>query len=104
MALLEGLSEEVLQTVAENLPIKRRPSDGLKILRIQNSYSFWRFYLFWELFAKELGIDYTCKRTRNKDGKLTGDYMGEIVDGKRKPNTLQAITDKKVFISIKPLR
>jgi phosphoserine phosphatase len=30
-----------------------------------------------------------------KDGKLTGNYLGEIVDGKKKAEYLQAIADKE---------
>jgi phosphoserine phosphatase len=39
-------------------------------------------------FAKELGIDYVhANELEIVDGKLTGKYIGEIVNGERKLNT-----------------
>jgi phosphoserine phosphatase len=53
MALLEGLSEDVLKTVAENLPITQAsPDEGPEILRIQDRYFVGRVH---PLFTKELG-------------------------------------------------
>jgi hypothetical protein len=55
MALLEGLSEDVLKTVAENLPITQGIAyEGPEILRIQDRYFVGRVHL-WEVFTKELG-------------------------------------------------
>jgi phosphoserine phosphatase len=58
MALLEGLSEEVLQTVARIcLSPERRPSRGLCTYGYKTAILSGGF-TFWELFAKEMGIDY----------------------------------------------
>jgi hypothetical protein len=50
MALLEGLSEDVLKTVAENLPITQgaHRDEGPEILRIQDRYFVRRVHLLWE--------------------------------------------------------
>jgi phosphoserine phosphatase len=56
MALLEGLSEDVLKTVAENLPITRAsPYEGPEILRIQDRYFVGRVHLLGKYLQKELG-------------------------------------------------
>jgi phosphoserine phosphatase len=59
MALLEGLSEDVLKTVAENLPITQGAHHiwSPEILRIQDRY-FVGGSLLWEVFTKRIGIDY----------------------------------------------
>jgi phosphoserine phosphatase len=36
------------------------------------------------------------------DGKLTGNYLGELCDGKRKPNIYKPLQTRKAFTSIKP--
>jgi phosphoserine phosphatase len=54
MALLEGLSEDVLKTVAENLPITQgaSPDEGPEILRIQDRYFVGRFTYFGNIYKK----------------------------------------------------
>jgi phosphoserine phosphatase len=84
MALLEGLSEEVLQTVAENLPITKGAHRLMKALKYYGYKTaiLW-VYFFWKIPAKKLGIDYVhANELEIIDGKLTGNYLGEIVDGK----------------------
>jgi phosphoserine phosphatase len=85
MALLEGLSEDVLKTVAENLPIARgaSPYEGPEILRIQDRYFVGRVHL--GSITKRIGIDYVhANELEIIDGKLTGKYLGDIVDGPKK--------------------
>jgi phosphoserine phosphatase len=99
MALLEGLSEEVLQTVAENLPITKgahRLMKALKYYGYKTAILSGGFTFFGNYLQKELGIDYVhANELEIKDGKLTGNYIGEIVDGKKKAEYLQAIADKE---------
>jgi phosphoserine phosphatase len=86
MALLEGLSEEVLQTVAENLPItkahrlmKALKYYGYKTAILSGGFTFFGNYL------KKNRIDYVhANELEIIDGVLTGKYLGEIVDGQRK--------------------
>jgi hypothetical protein len=40
---------------------------------------------------------------RNYDGKLTGKYIGEIVNGDKEAEYLKAIAGRKAFTSIKRL-
>ncbi|KVV14466.1 phosphoserine phosphatase SerB [Flavobacterium sp. TAB 87] len=99
MALLEGLSEEVLQNVAENLPITkgaRRLMKALKYYGYKTAILSGGFTYFGNYLQKELGFDYVhANQLEIKDGKLTGNYLGEIVDGQKKAEYLQAIADKE---------
>ncbi|MCG9791454.1 phosphoserine phosphatase SerB [Flavobacterium algicola] len=99
MALLEGLSEDVLRNVAVNLPITKgahRLMKALKYYGYKTAILSGGFTYFGEYLQKELGIDYVhANQLEIKDGKLTGNYLGEIVDGKKKAEYLQAIADKE---------
>jgi phosphoserine phosphatase len=99
MALLEGLSEDVLKIVAENLPITQGAHRLMKALKyygyktaiLSGGFSYFGHYL-----QKELGIDYVhANELEIIDGKLTGKYLGEIVDGKKKAEYLKAIAKKE---------
>lgn len=99
MALLEGLSEEVLQNVAINLPITKgahRLMKALKYYGYKTAILSGGFTYFGEYLQKELGIDYVyANKLEIIDGKLTGKYLGEIVDGQKKAEYLKAIADKE---------
>lgn len=99
MALLEGLSEDVLQNVAENLPITKgahRLMKALKYYGYKTAILSGGFTFFGKYLQKELGIDYVhANELEIKDGKLTGNYIGEIVDGKKKAEYLKAIALKE---------
>ncbi|WP_367755225.1 phosphoserine phosphatase SerB [Flavobacterium sp. WC2430] len=99
MALLEGLSEEVLQNVAVNLPITQgahRLMKALKYYGYKTAILSGGFTYFGKYLQKELGIDYVhANELEIIDGKLTGKYIGEIVDGAKKAEYLQAIADKE---------
>jgi len=103
MALLEGLSEEVLHNVAINLPITkgaRRLIDTLKSYGYKTAILSGGFTYFGHYLQKELGIDYVhANELEIKDGVLTGGYIGEIVDGNKKAEFLKQIA-KKERISI----
>ena len=99
IVLLKGLSEEVLQNVAENLPITKgahRLMKALKYYGYKTAILSGGFTFFGKYLQKELGIDYVhANELEIIDGKLTGNYIGEIVDGKKKAEYLQAIADKE---------
>lgn len=99
MALLEGLSEDVLQTVAENLPITKgahRLMKALKYYGYKTAILSGGFTYFGHYLQKELGIDYVhANELEIKDGKLTGKYIGEIVNGEKKAEYLKAIAEKE---------
>ncbi|MBG7629045.1 MAG: phosphoserine phosphatase SerB [Bacteroidetes bacterium] len=99
MKLLEGLSEDVLQDIAVNLPITkgaRRLIDALKSYGFKTAILSGGFAYFGNYLKKELGIDYVyANQLEIKDGKLTGNYLGEIVDGNKKAEYLQEIAEKE---------
>ena len=99
MALLEGLSEDVLHNVTINLPITKgahRLMRALKYYGYKTAILSGGFTYFGHYLQKELGIDYVfANELEIKDGKLTGNYIGEIVDGQKKAEYLKAIADKE---------
>lgn len=99
MALLEGLSEEVLREVAVNLPITkgaRRLINTLKNYGYKTAILSGGFTYFGHYLQKELGIDYVhANQLEIKDGVLTGGYLGEIVDGNKKAEFLKEIAEKE---------
>jgi phosphoserine phosphatase len=99
MSLLKGLSEEVLQEVAENLPITKgahRLISTLKSYGFKTAILSGGFTYFGRYLQKELGIDYVhANQLEIKDGVLTGGYLGEIVDGNKKAEYLKEIAEKE---------
>ena len=99
MKLLKGLSEDVLQQVAVNLPITkgaRRLIDTLKKYGFKTAILSGGFTYFGHYLQKELGIDYVfANQLEIKDGVLTGGYLGDIVDGNKKAEYLQDIANQE---------
>ncbi|MGB2273927.1 MAG: phosphoserine phosphatase SerB, partial [Flavicella sp.] len=99
MGLLKGLSEEVLQEVAERLPITkgaRRLMKTLKAYGFKTAILSGGFTYFGHYLQKELGIDYVfANQLEIENGALTGGYLGEIVDGNMKAKYLQEIAKKE---------
>lgn len=104
VALLKGLDESVMKDIAENLPmtegVERLMSalkkHGYKIAILSGGFTYFGRYL-----QKKFGIDYVYANDLEiKDGKLTGRYKGEVVDGKRKAELLKLIAQvEKVDIA-----
>lgn len=99
MKLLKGLSETVLHDVAVNLPITkgaRRLIDTLKSYGFKTAILSGGFTYFGNYLQKELGIDYVyANELEIKDGVLTGNYLGDIVNGYKKAEYLQDIALKE---------
>ena len=99
MSLLKGLSEEVLQEVAENLPITKgahRLISTLKSYGFKTAILSGGFTYFGKYLQRELGIDYVhANQLEIKDGVLTGGYLGDIVDGNKKAEYLKEIAEKE---------
>jgi len=99
MKLLKGLSEDVLQDVAVNLPITkgaRRLVDALKNYGFKTAILSGGFTYFGNYLQKELGIDYVyANELEIKNGVLTGGYVGEIVDGNKKAEYLKELAEKE---------
>lgn len=104
VALLKGLDVSVMQEIAENLPITEGVDRlmfvlkkyGYKIAILSGGFTYFGNYL-----AKKYGIDYVyANELEIEDGKLTGRYLGDVVDGKRKAELLRLIAQvEKVDIA-----
>ncbi len=104
VALLKGLDESVMRDIAEHLPITEGVERlmfvlkryGYKIAILSGGFTYFGNYL-----KDKFGIDYVyANQLEIKDGKLTGRYVGDIVDGKRKAELLQLIAQvEKVDIA-----
>ena len=98
VALLEGLSEGVLQTVAKRL----RLNDGaeyllksLKQLGFKTAIVSGGFTFFARHLQKQLGVDYVYANELDVvKGVVTGNVVGEIIDGQRKAEILVEIANK----------
>ncbi|MBR6962204.1 MAG: phosphoserine phosphatase SerB [Prevotella sp.] len=96
VGLLKGLDVSVMQEIAENLPITEGADRlmavlkrcGYKIAILSGGFTF-----FGEYLQRRYGIDYVYANELeiDDDGKLTGRYVGEIVDGHRKAELLKLI-------------
>lgn len=99
MKLLKGLSEDVLHDIAINLPITkgaRRLMDTLKSYGFKTAILSGGFTYFGNYLKEELGMDYVyANQLEIKDGFLTGNYLGDIVDGMKKAEYLKQIADKE---------
>ena len=99
MKLLKGLKEEVLHDVAVNLPITkgaRRLIDTLKSYGFKTAILSGGFTYFGHYLQKEFGIDYVyANQLEIIDGVLTGNYIGEIVNGEKKAEYLKEIALKE---------
>ncbi|MCR4560571.1 MAG: phosphoserine phosphatase SerB [Bacteroidales bacterium] len=95
VSLLKGLDESVMKEIAENLPITEGVARTLKILK-QYGYKIailsGGFTYFGKHLQQRFGIDFVyANELEIVDGKLTGNYVGDIVDGKRKAELLRLI-------------
>lgn len=95
IGLLKGLDESVLEEIAVQLPIMEGAQRlmtilkkcGYKIAILSGGFSYFGNHLK-QLF----GVDYVyANELEIVDGKLTGNYVGDIVDGKRKAELLRLI-------------
>ena len=96
VALLKGLDVSVMQDIADHLPVTEGVDRlmmvlkrcGYKIAILSGGFTF-----FGEQLQRRYGIDYMYANELevDDDGKLTGRYVGEIVDGHRKAELLKLI-------------
>ena len=96
VALLKGLDVSVMKDIAEHLPI----TEGVdRLMTILKRYGYkiailsGGFTYFGEYLQRRYGIDYVYANELEIDdnGKLTGRYVGDIVDGHRKAELLKLI-------------
>ena len=96
VSLLKGLDVSVMKDIADHLPITEGADRlmsvlkrcGYKIAILSGGFTY-----FGEQLRRRYGIDYVYANELEIDenGKLTGRYIGEIVDGKRKAELLKLI-------------
>ena len=96
VALLKGLDASVMQEIAKNMPITEGADRLMKVLKkcgYKIAILSGGFTYFGEYLQRRYGIDYVYANELeiNEDGKLTGRYLGEIVDGHRKAELLRLI-------------
>ena len=95
VALLEGLSESVMHEIAVNLPITEGVERMMNVLHragYKTAILSGGFTYFGNYLKEKFGFDYVYANDLEiKDGRLTGRYLGEIVDGKRKAELLRLI-------------
>ena len=96
VALLKGLDVSVMKTIAERMPI----TEGVdRLMSVLKRYGYkiailsGGFTYFGEYLQRKYNIDYMYANELEIDdnGKLTGNYVGEIVDGHRKAELLKLI-------------
>ena len=95
VSLLKGLDESVMSEIANSLPLM----DGAdKALRTLKKYGYkiailsGGFTYFGNYLKRRFDIDYVyANELEIENGKLTGNYVGDIVDGRRKAELLSLI-------------
>ncbi len=95
VALLEGLDESVMRDIAEHLPITEGVERMMQVLKrtgYKTAILSGGFTYFGNYLRQRFGFDYVyANELEIVDGKLTGRYVGDIVDGKRKAELLKII-------------
>lgn len=99
VGLLEGLSESVLEQVAARLKMTEgaeRLIATLKSLGYKTAILSGGFTYFAKGLQDRLGIDYVyANELEIKDGKVTGQVSGRVVDGQRKAELLDELAQKE---------
>ncbi len=95
VALLEGLDESVMREIADNLPITEgleRMMTILKRVGFKTAILSGGFTYFGNYLRQRFGFDYVyANELEIVDGKLTGRYLGHVVDGERKAELLRLL-------------
>ncbi|MDR1091561.1 MAG: phosphoserine phosphatase SerB [Prevotella sp.] len=95
VSLLKGLDESVMKEIAGNLPITEGMTRLIRILKksgcklaiLSGGFTYFGNYL-----KDKYGFDYVyANELEIEDGKLTGNYVGDVVDGKRKAELLRLL-------------
>lgn len=95
ISLLKGLDASVLEDIVSKAPITEGLERMMKILKrvgyktaiLSGGFTFYGNYL-----KQKFGFDYVyANELEIKNGKLTGNYVGDIVDGERKAELLKLL-------------
>lgn len=95
VSLLKGLDESVMEDIARNLPFNEGLERMMKILKMvgyKTAILSGGFTYFAKYLQQRFGFDYVyANELEIEDGKLTGRYVGDIVDGRRKAELLKLL-------------
>ena len=95
VALLKGLDVSVMEDIANNLPITEGVDRMMTILKrvgYKTAILSGGFTYFGNYLRSRFGFDYVyANELEVENGKLTGRYTGEIVDGQRKAELLRLL-------------
>ncbi len=95
VALLKGLDESVMEDIARKLPFNEgleRMMTILKRVGYKTAILSGGFTYFGKYLQQKFGFDYVyANELEIKDGKLTGRYLGDVVDGRRKAELLRLL-------------
>lgn len=99
VALLQGLNENVLADIAGKLRLNEgaeRLVSTLKRLGYKTAILSGGFNYFGQYLQQKLGIDYMfANELEIRAGQVTGDVVGQVVDGNRKAQLLREIAAKE---------
>lgn len=95
VALLKGLDESVMEDIARHLPYNEGLERMMKILKTvgyKTAILSGGFTYFGKVLQSRFGFDYVyANELEIYNGKLTGRYVGDIVDGERKADLLRLL-------------
>jgi phosphoserine phosphatase len=99
VALLEGLSGDVLEGIAQRLPVTEgaeRLIRNLRALGYKTAILSGGFNYFGRYLQDKLGIDYVfANELEMENGRVTGRVTGRVVDGARKAELLRELAEKE---------
>lgn len=96
VALLKGLDENVMREIAESLPITEGLERMMRVLKrsgYKTAILSGGFTYFGNYLKQKYGFDYVYANELEvgADGKLTGRFVGDVVDGQRKKELLRLL-------------
>ncbi len=96
VSLLKGLDVSVMKDIAENLPITEGVERMMEVLKrsgYKTAILSGGFTYFGNYLKQRFGFDYVYANELEigEDGRLTGRYVGDIVDGQRKRELLRLL-------------
>jgi len=95
VALLKGLDESVMEEIGQQLPFNEGLGRMMKILKrvgYKTAILSGGFTYFGKVLQQKFGFDYVyANELEVVDGKLTGHFVGDVVDGRRKAELLKLL-------------
>ncbi|WP_067515551.1 phosphoserine phosphatase SerB [Endozoicomonas ascidiicola] len=99
LAMLKGLDESVLEGIANELKLTEGAAELISTLRLlgyRTAILSGGFTYFARYLQNKLGIDFVhANELEIRDGKVTGQVMGQIVNGDRKAELLKQIASEQ---------